>query len=115
MSKKKNDLHKLAAEVSKIRHQQVLDSNLFLTNKSLGKLIEWKGQKDDQKLPSKRKEDLLAQWNATKGRASPNVSLYNSTDKDSNRDETIEAQELDKEGGLKQPCKITNNTSCAHI
>ena len=59
VSKKKSDLRKLAAEVSKIRHQQALDSIFFLTNKSLKNFIAWKRQKDHQKLPSKRKEDLL--------------------------------------------------------
>ena len=46
----------------------------------------------------KRKEDLLARWNTTKGQASPNVSPYNSADEDSNRDEDIEAQESGEEG-----------------
>ena len=59
MTKKKSDLRKLTAEVSKISHQQALDILFFLAIKSLEKLIARKQQKDDQKLPSKRKEELL--------------------------------------------------------
>ena len=45
-SKKKRELRKLAAEVRKFNHQQALDSNFSLTNKSPGKLIAWKRQKN---------------------------------------------------------------------
>ena len=70
-----------------------------MTNKNLKKLVAWKRQKDDQKFPSTRNEDLLARWNSTKGRVLPTVSPYKSADEDSNRNENMEAQESDKEGG----------------
>ena len=60
VSKKKGDLHKLVAGVKKTYHQQAFAGNLFLTNKSLKKLIVYKRQNGDKKSPSKKKEDLLA-------------------------------------------------------
>ena len=69
-----------------------------MTNKSLKTLIPWKRQKDNQRLPLRRREDLLARWNTTKGQASPKAIPYNSTDKDNDRNEDTKTHESDKEG-----------------
>ena len=45
VSKEKIKFYKLATEVSKIRHQQALDSNLFLTNKSLNISLRTSGRR----------------------------------------------------------------------
>ena len=48
--------------------------------KHLKKLVRWKTRKGNEKLPSKKRADLLQRWNDIKGRESPHISPCNSGD-----------------------------------
>ena len=59
-----------------------MEPSFTLLNGHLETLIQWKRQKCDKPLESKRKEHLLQRWNETKGRQSPHVSPCNSDDEE---------------------------------
>ena len=75
--KKKKDPRKLKASVQEI-WAEIKRKSFKILNKNLEMLIRWKKQKGDAMLPSHRKDDLFVQWNGTKDRNSPQVSLYSS-------------------------------------
>ena len=99
----KKKLHKLVTEVEEIRHKQATEQSFTLLNRHLEKLIQWKKQKGDAKMPSK-KVDLLKRWRETKGRQSPHIIPYSFDDEYDGDDDGVdpegeEEEDVDPEGG----------------
>ena len=74
-----------------------MDLRLFLTlTEAFQKFLACKRYKGHNRLPKKKKENLLAQLNVTKGRVLHNICPYRSSAKD-NHDQIVEGQESDKD------------------
>ena len=85
-TKKKNQkLRKLYAEVKKIQ-AEMKKKGFKWTNPKLMRMCRWKRRPKDKKMPT-RKDELLARWQETKGRPSPQVSPANSDDEGKSDDD----------------------------
>ena len=71
--KGKKKLQELAAEVIKIR-EEMEEPSYHLGVKHLEKLVQWKTQKGNKKLTSKKRADLLQRLNIIKEQESPHIS-----------------------------------------
>ena len=88
----KTKLQELAADVEGIRHQQATDLLFTLIAGNLGQLVQWKKQKGNAAMPS-RKKDLQKQWNETKSWQSPHISTCISDAEDDGDDDGVDPGE----------------------
>ena len=93
VAKKGQKLRALCDAVRTIQ-RDMKKKNFKWTNAKLTKMCRWKRQPGDKKLPT-RKDELLARWEETKGRPSPQLSPANSDDEGESGDDDDEGESDD--------------------
>ena len=75
--------------------EEMEEPQFKLLKRHLKKLVQWKSRRGNEKLPSKKKEDLQKRWNKIKGRESPHVSPCCSGDELDADDQSEEGEGVD--------------------